>query len=52
MAPSYPLKTDNDGLGSATVGPLAPDLYEVQFNVDGLMIADPGEFSAETAATG
>jgi hypothetical protein len=25
-----------------TVGPLAPDLYEVQFDVDGLMIADPG----------
>ena len=42
MAPSYPLKKDNDGLWSATVGPLAPDLYEVQFNVDGLMIADPG----------
>jgi enterochelin esterase family protein len=42
MAPSYQLKKDNDGLWSATVGPLAPDLYEVQFNVDGLMIADPG----------
>ena len=42
MAPSYPLKKDDDGLWSATVGPLAPDLYEVQFNVDGLMIADPG----------
>jgi enterochelin esterase-like enzyme len=42
MAPSYELKKDNDGLWSATVGPLAPDLYEVQFNVDGLMIADPG----------
>jgi enterochelin esterase-like enzyme len=42
MAPSYPLKKDNDGLWSATIGPLAPDLYEVQFNVDGLMIADPG----------
>jgi enterochelin esterase-like enzyme len=42
MAPSYQLKKDNDGLWSATVGPLAPDLYEVQFNVDGLVIADPG----------
>jgi enterochelin esterase-like enzyme len=42
MAPSYELKKDNDGLWSATVGPLAPDLYEVQFNIDGLMIADPG----------
>jgi len=42
MAPSYPLKKDNDGIWSVTVGPLAPDLYEVQFDVDGLMIADPG----------
>jgi Carbohydrate-binding module 48 (Isoamylase N-terminal domain) len=42
MAPSYQLKKDDDGLWSATVGPLAPDLYEVQFNVDGLVIADPG----------
>src|ERR1700757_1024747 len=42
MAPSYELKKDNDGLWSATVGPLTLDLYEVQFNVDGLMIADPG----------
>ena len=42
MAPSYQLKKDNDGLWSTTVGPLAPDLYEVQFDVDGLMIADPG----------
>jgi enterochelin esterase family protein len=42
MAPTYPLKKDNAGLWSVTVGPLAPDLYEVQFDVDGLMIADPG----------
>jgi enterochelin esterase-like enzyme len=42
MAPSFALQKDNDGLWSATVGPLAPDLYEVQFDIDGLMIADPG----------
>lgn len=42
MAPSYPLKKDEQGLWSVTVGPLTPDLYEVQFDVDGLMIADPG----------
>jgi enterochelin esterase-like enzyme len=42
MAPSYPLTKDDQGLWSATVGPLKPDMYEVQFNVDGLMIADPG----------
>jgi enterochelin esterase-like enzyme len=42
MAPSFPLKKDDQGVWSATVGPLQPDLYEVQFNVDGLLIADPG----------
>ena len=42
MAPSYSLEKDNNGIWSVTVGPLAPDLYEVQFDVDGLMIADPG----------
>jgi hypothetical protein len=42
IAPSYPLKKDDQGLWSLTVGPLSPDLYEVQFNVDGLLIADPG----------
>ena len=42
MAPTFPLKRDDEELSSVTVGPLAPDLYEVQFNVDGLMIADPG----------
>jgi enterochelin esterase-like enzyme len=42
MAPSYPMKKDKQGLWSVTVGPLKPDLYEVQFDVDGLMIADPG----------
>jgi enterochelin esterase-like enzyme len=42
MAPSYPMQKDEQGLWSVTVGPLKPDLYEVQFNVDGLLIADPG----------
>lgn len=42
MAPNYPMQKDEQGLWSVTVGPLKPDLYEVQFNVDGLLIADPG----------
>jgi enterochelin esterase family protein len=42
MAPTYPLKKNDEGLWSVTVGPLNPDLYEIQFDVDGLMIADPG----------
>jgi len=44
MAPTYPPKKDADGLWSVTVGPLTPDLHEVQFNVDCLMIADPGSW--------
>ena len=33
---------DADGLWSVTLGPLEPNLYEYQFNVDGRKIADPG----------
>lgn len=41
-APSYPLQKDDQGLWSTTIGPLAPGVYEVQFDVDGLIVADPG----------
>src|SRR5258708_2142850 len=41
-APSYPMKKDDQGLWSRTIGPLAPGVYEVQFDVDGLIIPDPG----------
>jgi enterochelin esterase family protein len=47
MAPGYPLKKDDQGLWTVTVGPLNPDLYEVQFDVDGLMIAEPGKSMAK-----
>jgi enterochelin esterase-like enzyme len=33
---------DTNGLWSATLGPLEPNLYEYQFNLDGCKIADPG----------
>ena len=33
---------DTNGLWSATLGPLEPNLYEYQFNLDGRKIADPG----------
>jgi enterochelin esterase-like enzyme len=32
---------DETGVWSVTVGPLAPELYEYSFNIDGLAIADP-----------
>ena len=33
---------DTNGLWSATLGPLEPNLYEYQFNLDGRKIIDPG----------
>jgi enterochelin esterase-like enzyme len=33
---------DADGVWSVTVGPVAPELYEYSFNVDGLATIDPG----------
>src|SRR6516162_9483219 len=33
---------DTNGLWSATLGPLEPNLYEYQFNLDGRKITDPG----------
>jgi enterochelin esterase-like enzyme len=41
-APRYPLKKDGQGLWSTTIGPLVPGIYELQFDVDGLIISDPG----------
>jgi enterochelin esterase family protein len=35
------LTKDDRGVWSATVGPLEPDLYSYQFNVDGVPTADP-----------
>jgi enterochelin esterase family protein len=42
VAPQYQLKKDDQGLWSTTIGPLAPGIYELQFDVDGLIISDPG----------
>jgi enterochelin esterase family protein len=36
-----PMTKDEQGLWSATVGPLEPDLYGYSFAVDGLAVADP-----------
>ena len=34
--------TNNQGVWSATIGPLEPDIYGYSMNVDGLTIVDPG----------
>jgi enterochelin esterase family protein len=36
-----PMQKDASGIWSVTVGPLAPDIYEYEFAVDGLSIIDP-----------
>lgn len=41
-AVNHPLKKDDQGLWSTTVGPLAPGVHEIQFDVDGLIVPDPG----------
>jgi enterochelin esterase family protein len=38
---AVPLKKDDNGVWSATVGPLEPDIYDYRMTVDGLAIADP-----------
>ena len=41
-AAKYPLDKDDQGLWSTTIGPLTPGLHEIQYDVDGLVIPDPG----------
>jgi len=36
-----PMKKDENGLWSVTLGPTKPDIYEYTFNVDGLPVVDP-----------
>jgi len=38
---NQPMKKDENGLWSITLGPAKPDIYEYVFNVDGLPVVDP-----------
>ena len=38
---NQPMKKDENGLWSVTLGPTKPDIYEYVFNVDGLQVVDP-----------
>jgi enterochelin esterase-like enzyme len=38
---SYPMTKDDNGVWSVTIGPLAPDVYNYQFNADGVIAMDP-----------
>jgi enterochelin esterase family protein len=39
--PDQPMSKDDDGLWSATVGPLGPDIYSYVFSIDGAIVTDP-----------
>lgn len=38
---TYPMTKGENGVWSVTVGPWAPDVYNYQFNVDGIVAMDP-----------
>ena len=46
-----PLKKDDQGLWSLTVGPLAPGFYDYFFIVDGVAFPDPGNGNVKPART-
>ncbi len=37
----HPMTKDDSGTWSVTIGPLAPDVYNYQFRVDGIVAMDP-----------
>jgi enterochelin esterase-like enzyme len=43
----HPMTKGDDGVWSATIGPLAPDVYNYQFNVDGIVAMDPANPSVK-----
>jgi len=38
---TYPMTKNESGIWEAKIGPLAPDVYNYQFNVDGIVTMDP-----------
>jgi enterochelin esterase-like enzyme len=44
---TYPMTKGDDGVWTATIGPLAPDVYNYQFNVDGVIAMDPANPSVK-----
>jgi enterochelin esterase family protein len=43
----HPMTKGDDGVWTATIGPLAPDVYNYQFNVDGVVAMDPANPSVK-----
>jgi enterochelin esterase family protein len=44
---TYPMTKGDDGVWTVTIGPLAPDVYNYQFNVDGVIAMDPANPSVK-----
>jgi enterochelin esterase family protein len=44
---TYPMTKGENGIWSVTIGPLAPDVYNYQFNADGVVTMDPGNPSVK-----
>src|SRR3982750_2607780 len=43
----HPMTKGEDGVWTATIGPLAPDVYNYQFRVDGIVTMDPANPSVK-----
>jgi enterochelin esterase-like enzyme len=44
---TYPMTKNESGIWAVTIGPLAPDVYNYQFNADGIVTMDPGNPSVK-----
>ena len=44
---TYPMTKGENGIWAVTIGPLAPDVYNYQFNADGVVTMDPGNPSVK-----
>ncbi len=44
---TYPMTKAENGIWAVTIGPLAPDVYNYQFNADGVVTMDPGNPSVK-----
>jgi enterochelin esterase family protein len=43
----HPMTKGENGIWAVTIGPLAPDVYNYQFNADGIVTMDPGNPSVK-----
>jgi enterochelin esterase-like enzyme len=48
---SAPMTKDTDGVWSVTLGPLAPEIYNYNFTIDGVKTIDPGNPEVKTGST-